>query len=385
MSIDFDAMLRPPPVNTRPGSVYLDRWRNYNMVIGAETTPGGRLWAAWVSGGDDPNAYFVVASSDDRGETWSQPRLVIDPMDHPSGLKVSIIVGNLWRDPLGRLWLFFDQGFEQFDGRSGNWYIRCDNPDAVDPVWSEPAHIGYGMTLNKPIVHSSGDWLLPVSLWDRTKIKPQILDRDPQPHTDLDPFRMSNVFVSNDQGETWERRGGVLIPNPQFDEAVLIERRDGSVWMTCRSAMGGLWESVSHDRGASWSEPALSYIRHINSRHAMRRLKSGRLLLVKHGTRIDEVTDKRIKLTAYLSDDDGATFSGGLVLEPREEKACSYPDISQFEDGTICVIHDYGRDDPSEIVMARITEQDVVAGRLVSDTSKLGMLVSRAIGARERS
>lgn len=384
MTIDFDALLLPPPINTRPGSVYLDRWRNYNMVIGADTTPGGRLWGAWVSGGDDPNAYFVVASSDDKGETWSQPRLVIDPPDHPSGLKISVIVGNLWCDPLGRLWLFFDQSYEHFDGRTGNWYIRCDNPDDAEPIWSDPVYIGYGMTLNKPIVHSSGDWLLPVSLWDREKIKPQILAHDPEPFRELDPFRMSNVFASSDQGATWQRRGGVSIPNPQFDEAVLIERGDGSVWMTCRSIIGGLWESISHDCGVTWSPPALGNIRHIPSRHAIRRLRSGRLLLVKHGREIGKQSARRIHLTAFVSDDDGKSFSGGLLLEGREDHDCSYPDISQFEDGTICVIYDYGRDDPSEIMMARFHEEDVLAGTIVSPFSKLDMLVSRAVGPRER-
>jgi hypothetical protein len=376
-----DELLKPPFINTRPGSAYLDRVRNYNMVIGADVTPGGRLWAAWVSGGDSPDAYFVLATSDDRGESWSPPRLVIDPPDHPAGLKISVIVGNLWTDPRGRLWLFFDQSFEHFDGRSGNWVIRCDNPDADDPKWTEPRRIGYGMTLNKPIVHSSGDWLIPVSLWDRSKIKKTVLALEPNPFPELDPERMSNVFASRDEGETWSRRGGVLIPRPQFDEAVLVERRGGDVWMTCRSETG-IWESTSRDRGATWSEPVESAIGHINARHAIRRLASGNLLLVKHGSRVGEATSQRRDLTAFLSDDDGHSWKGGLLLEGRQEKDCSYPDISQFADGSIGVLYDYGRADPSEILLARITEDDVLAGRLTSHHSRLGLLVSRATGPR---
>ena len=40
MSSDFQTismdLLAPPFINTHPGSVYLDRCRNYNMVIGAD-------------------------------------------------------------------------------------------------------------------------------------------------------------------------------------------------------------------------------------------------------------------------------------------------------------------------------------------------------------
>ncbi len=75
-----DIALQPPAINTDPGPQYADEARDMNMVIGMDRTPGGRLWAAWVSGGDSELAYFVLATSDDGGDTWSKPRLVIDPM-----------------------------------------------------------------------------------------------------------------------------------------------------------------------------------------------------------------------------------------------------------------------------------------------------------------
>lgn len=376
-----NAVLEPPFLNTRPGSVYLDRNRNYNMVIGADVTPGGRMWAAWVSGGDDPNAYFVLVSSDDRGETWSQPRLVIDPPDHPCGLRISVIVGNLWTDPEGRLFLFFDQGFEHFDGRAGTWFTRCDNPDADRPEWSAPKLITYGHLLNKPIVHSSGEWLMSISLLPRHLIRKAVLAFDRNPFPELDGERMANVFASTDKGETWVRRGGVVIPHTDGDEAMLVERANGDVWLTGRS-ITGIWEASSSDLGRTWTVPTPSAIGHINTRHSIRRLQSGNLLLVKHGAEVTRATDGRTHLTAFLSKDDGATWLGGLLLEPRTEKKSSYPDVCQFADGTIGVLYDYGRDDPSEILLGRFTEADVLAGSIVSPGSKLGLLVSRATGPR---
>lgn len=61
-----------------------------------------------------------------------------------------------------------------------DWYIRCDDPDADDPLWTEPIRFADGCTLNKPIVlagtaGSSGEWLLPVSLWSRDRIGPASL------------------------------------------------------------------------------------------------------------------------------------------------------------------------------------------------------------------
>ena len=36
------------------------------------------------NGGDNPNGFFMLATSDDDGATWSQPRLVVDPTDPPN-------------------------------------------------------------------------------------------------------------------------------------------------------------------------------------------------------------------------------------------------------------------------------------------------------------
>ena len=75
----LDLSLEPPVINTQPGPEYADEVRTGNMIIGLDQTPKGRLWACWVGNGDNPNGFFMLASSDDGGKTWSKPRLVIDP------------------------------------------------------------------------------------------------------------------------------------------------------------------------------------------------------------------------------------------------------------------------------------------------------------------
>src|SRR5690349_8709977 len=196
----LDLSLVPPELNYKPGPEYDDQVRTGNMIIGLDRTPKGRLWSCWVGNGDNPNGFFMLATSDDGGATWSKPRLVIDPTDPPNAPQRRALVGNLWTDPLGRLWLFFDQSLGYFDGRDGDWFISCDNPDADEPVWSKPARFADGCTLNKPTVLSNGDWLLPVALWTRDHIGPASLK---EAHHELDPIRMANVFASTDQGKTW--------------------------------------------------------------------------------------------------------------------------------------------------------------------------------------
>lgn len=365
--------LVPPNVNTSPLPEYDYDRLDYGMTIGIARTPDGRLWACWVAGGDSPDAFFVLASSDDDGETWSSPRVVLDSHEDGLGAKRSILVGNLWTDPKGRLWLIFDQSMDMFDGRAGVWATVCDNPDDDAPSWSEPRRIWHGVTLNKPTVVSTGEWMLPISLDQRPGFR-----EFKGCFRELDPLRGANVFVSNDEGATWKRRGVRTFPNPDWHEHVVVERNDKSLWMLARTR-NGIKESRSTDAGRSWSEPVDSNIKHPVARFHIRRLASNRLLLVKHGTTIDSHKG-RSRLTAWLSDDDGKTWQGGLMLDERT--GVSYPDGFQAPDGAIYISWDRNRSTDGEILMARFTEEDILARAFLGPKSRTKMLISRPL-ARE--
>lgn len=378
---DLDLTLEPVEINTNPGPEYSDEARDYAMVIGVDRTPKGRLWAAWVAGGDSEKGYFVVATSDDNGESWSSPRLVIDPPNSPTGVLQRTLVGNFWTDPTGKLWLFYDQSLGYFDGRAGVWAITCENPDDDEPVWSAPRRIWHGVTLNKPTVLDNGEWLLPVSLWTREWIRPEI--RNPGPpledtFPELDPMRMAHVFVSRDQGRSWTRRGGVAAMERRFDEHMFVKLRDGRLWTLIRTYYG-LAESFSPDDGRTWTDPVPSKIRHVErgARIFLRRLDSGRLLLVKHG-RIEEQTAGRSHLMAFLSEDEGESWRGGLMLDERS--GISYPDGFEDPEGRLFIIYDRNRATDSEILMARFTEEDVLAGEFRASGSRERILVNKALG-----
>jgi hypothetical protein len=369
----LDLALEPPVINTRPGIEYSDEARTAGMIIGMDRTPRGRIWGCWVGNGDNANGYFLLASSDDDGRTWSRPRLVIDPTDPPGLPQRRALVGNLWTDPTGRLWLFFDQSMGYFDGRGGDWYITCDNPDADEPVWSRPVRFAHGCTLNKPTVLRNGEWLLPVSLWDRGKIGPGELK---ECYHELDGERMANVYVSADRGRTWTRRGGVAFPRPQFDEHMLVELRDGRLWMLARTS-DGIAESYSRDQGRTWTAPRPSPFQHPSARFHVRRLASGRLLLVKHG-KIAERTRGRSHLQAFLSADDGQTWQGGLMLDERS--GVSYPDGFQSPNGMIYILYDRNRHVDGEMLLAKFREEDILAGAFRSPGAAARMLVNKPGG-----
>ncbi len=387
-----DFTLLPPKVNHDPGREYSDAQRGFAMILGMERTPLGRLWVLWIAGGDSEMGYAVLAYSDDDGRSWTPPTTVIDPEDEDGLPPWRVLVGNLWTDPQGRLWFFFDYSMGYFDGRAGTWAIVCDNPDAEKPQWSQPRRIWHGALLSKPIVLGDGNWLMLISLWDNGKVWPYLKDKDNSGpagfktmFADLDEYRMVNVFKSADNGQSWQRVGGVRFSNPQFDEPTVVQRYDGSLWMLARTSIG-IYETVSEDNGQSWSTPVPAEgIRNTSSRHFLRRLNSGNLLLVKHGQQIDkyvggaeEFNKTRSELTAFISEDDGKTWKGGLVLDERVP--VTYPDGVQSPEGIIYICYDYDRLKEREIVMAKFTETDVLEGKLIGGNSQLKILVSKATG-----
>jgi predicted neuraminidase len=314
------------------------------------------LWAAWYGGGvtEDRNNHILVATSPDTGKTWSPVRFVVDPDgDGP----VRAFDPCLWHDPKGRLWLFWAQGYAgHTDQRSGVWAVTTLQSDGENPVWSEPLRICDGIMMNKPIVLSSGEWLLPVARWRREG--------------------SARVHCSSDQGVTWAFRGQATVPRENdrnCDEHMVVELMDGRLWMLVRTTYG-IGQSLSVDQGRTWSAVEPSAIPHPTSRFFVRRLQSGNILLVKHGP-MNERTE-RSHLTAFLSEDDGHSWVGGLVLDERS--GVSYPDGAQAPDGVIYLIYDYDRRGAKEILMTKFAEHDVLRGTCESELVRRRVLVNKA-------
>ena len=372
-----DLALIPPIINTSPSSKYQYDQQSYVMALTNEITPKGRLWVAWIGNEDGPASILLAAKSDDGGKTWSNPCLVIDAMIPDFTVPRTVIIGNFWTDPTGRLWLFFDQTMDHHDGRGGVWVTICENPDADQPVWSKPKRIWHGAMLNKPTILSSGEWVLCTYLLQVNPPRPgyrigfNVVGFNVFP--ELEPYRGVNLLVSKDQGRTWELRSVQKFPNPDWHEPMVVEKQNGQLWMLTRTRTG-IMETFSNDKGYTWTEPIPSInFKHPNSRFFFRRLASNRILLIKNGTQLNE-HNGRNQFSAWLSEDDGQTWKGGLIID--DQQRVTYPDGTQGSDGTIYITYDHNRGD-GEILMARFTEEDILAGKIIGSQSQLKIVVCK--------
>jgi hypothetical protein len=93
---------------------------------------------------------------------------------------------------------------------------------------------------------------------------------------------------------------------------------------------------------------------------------------------------KRVRdnLTAYLSEDDGKTWQGGLLLDERS--GVSYPDGFEKEDGRIYIIYDFDRLGEKTILLAVFTEDDVLKGKDSSGKVRLRVLINQATGVNPK-
>jgi len=339
--------------------------RTWQGIPGLERTAKGRVFATWFTGGPkepSPDNTVVLSRSDDGGKTFTPP----EAMALPLGDGTRTFDPTLWIDPKGRLWYIFNRGNKDIP-RHDVWARICDDPDATTPVFGAEFRVGYdapfAFRMNKVTALSSGEWLMPATLAEK-----------PVPawctgYNDQQTPTLHGVGISTDEGRTWKLHGAVK-SRPWALENMIIELKDGRLWMLIRTSSGVLWESHSSDKGRTWSEGAASAIKSPGSRFFIRRLTSGNLLLVNHHN-----FKGRSHLTARMSTDDGATWNDGLLLDERSN--VSYPDGVQDKNGLVWITYDRDRNGTGDILLAKFREEDVAAGKDVSGAVSLRQVISK--------
>ena len=325
-----------------------------------EVTKGGRTFLTFYSGGTEEQIgnYCLLIRSDD-GEHFSEPIAVCYEDGH------RCYDPCLWIDPLGRLWFTWSRCPDDMV-----FAAICEDPDADEIVFGEEFPIGPVVMMNKPTVLSTGEWLFPIAVWNYDngiRSLPSLWDCKGEQQGAF-------AYVTRDNGKTFEKLGYADVKNRSFDEHMFLEQKDGSVRCFVRTFYG-IGAADSHDGGVTWGEDFDTGYGGPCSRFHIRRLPSGRILLINHYE-----FSGRNNLTAMLSEDEGQTFPYRLLLDERG--SVSYPDATLDADGMICITYDRQRgafnhslDEimacAREILTARIAEEDILAGTLVSENSYL--------------
>lgn len=336
---------------------YKAECRLWQGIPTVAVTRGVRVFLSFYSGGTKEyyGNYCVLEKSDDGGRTFSDAVAAVDV-----GSDARAFDPCLWIDPHGRLWWICNVMPEY----AAYAYV-CDDPDAEELVFGEPIKIADGIIINKPTVLGTGEWIFCASVWKAGDFQ-SIPPRGDRP--------VENAVKTSDCGKSFRVVGGVEVPDKHFGESMLTERSDGTLDIYTRTRYG-IAKSSSFDGGVSWTKTADSGIAGPDSRFCIRRLRSGRLLLVNHKN-----FSGRNNLYAMLSDDDGQTWSDGIALDLRDN--VSYPDCAENDDGFIYIVYDRERGaycksleeclkKPREILVAKLAERDILAGRLVSKGSAL--------------
>ena len=334
---------------------YEESIRLYQGCPSIAISRGGRIFVAWYAGGtNEPHIenYNLLIYSDDDGKTWSDHLLIIPSSEEKLIHALDI---QLFCDPDGKLHVYWVQnnvkpapdvmpkgvpgqtrvirdGYLFDDFSHSMWEIICENPDDENPVFSEPKRLDKGFLRCKPTLLSSGRWLF----FNYDQIDSRY-----------------GYSVSDDGGKTLSHRYACEKLPTTFDETMAYEKKNGEIRVFARNSLGEIGEFYMSDNAESYTEAKLSGIVGANSRFYVSRTPTGRILLVRNDDR-----EKRINMTACLSDDDGETWAHNLLIDTRWT---TYPDVD-FYRGNIYLVYDSGRITDREILFVRFTEDDIISG-----------------------
>lgn len=355
-----------------------------------EISDGGRLWATWFGSNTQAERaplhdgqFSVISTSGDDGKTWKEV-FIFDPSELLGGGASDPM---LWKDHQGNI-RFIGLRNIDFKGKddfaTSAWEFTMLDPENEHTDWSAPRLLGNkNMSVMKPLLFSDGTIMRSMDdfklVGKRDKVRIRFL-KEAQNGT---PIFVSELPVDNDA---------------VFAEQMPIIRKDGSLFTFYRARNGQKF-AESFDGGETWNLGGYFPMQFsINTKCILKTLPSGRVLLVANDVQLKEISGKkrycytddagevrvlnepqtaRTRMTAYLSDDDGQTFPHRMLL--CDQGQVSYPSATLGQDGDIYIVYDQGRGVIGQhtIFLSKVTEEDILAGKLVSEESFLNRIVSR--------
>jgi len=313
-------------------------------IKGLKSGPFARLENGNVLTVDGNQTYI----SKDEGRTWSAYSLVADTA------KFEISPGALIRTSRNVIILSFANLKEK-----ANWNWRKDNhdsPGAILPTYAVRSLDGGKTWQDMQKLHD--DWTGANRDMIETRdgsvvFSSMIMRHNPGHHTVL-------TYTSKDEGKTWTPSNiidlGGTGNHSGVMESTLVQLKDGRLWMLLRTNWGDFWQTFSDDDGLTWKDVGPTDIDASSSPGLIKRLKSGRLVLVwnrlfPEGEKeyplrggdgnLSEVPAnwQREELSIMFSDNDGNTWSRPVVIAKTTKKGTqlSYPYIFEAKPGLLWV------------------------------------------------
>ena len=326
--------------------------------------PNGDLLAAWFQGHGERTAddVKIMGARLVKGSSiWSSPFLLADTPGLPDCNPVLFLNGkgklflvwiavqaNKWQSSIlkFRTSVNYNQNGAPIWNWQDNILLKPDEKFALEaeskfPLlpntgagWSEFAH-----KYDQSIVEASHDITKRSTGW-MTRIKPLILNngRILLPLYS-DGFNFSLIAISDDNGESWYpslpiiSRGGV--------QPALVQKKDQHIMAYMRDNgddPGRLQLSESADLGKTWSAAIKTDIPNAGSSVEALVLQDGRWAYISN-----DQEQGRHRLSLYISNDEGSTWSWKSVLENElpGQGSFSYPSLIQSADGLMRITYSY--------------------------------------------
>lgn len=346
----FGLCAAEPPIDLTARTVQTPGLRNYTDPV---VCLPDRALESFFRVGLKERISFFKSRSMDGGVTWSPKDLVATPPPGEWGGPMPLL------DREGELHFVIPQlrgsGRKPAEDRFVDLYHMRTTHGRRE--WTEPKRIfaGYVGSLQGYAQLRDGRIVVPFGAW--------------QAGVPAAPPHGSNVTTcvySDDGGETWQPSPSRLVaPGPAETngniygavEPVLIQLRDGRIWMLIRTETGFLYESFSRD-GSEWSPARPSRFHSSASPAFLLRLHDGRLVLFWNNCEVcprvgrEGVYGGRDALHAAISSDDGQTWSGYREVyrdpvrngsPPKDgDRGTAYPGAIETGDGKILLVSGQG-------------------------------------------
>ena len=329
-------------------------------------TPGGDLLACWFHGSGERNSDDVLVQGARKragSDTWSAPFVMADTPDLPDCNPV------LFMDPRGTLWLFWIAVQDNEWGGSLLKYRTSTNYNGDGPPvweWQDVIHtrplnletkmiatldqinaeMGPALEAN-PRIKGMLDQLraiAPVKIHQRlgwmTRIKP-IMTADNRMMLGLysDVWNASLAVFTEDWGKTWTSGEPIMTMQLGNIQPAFARRKNGEIvaYMRDNGLPKKIRQSVSTDGGMTWGEVIAMDIPNPGASVDVVVLQNGHWVLLCNDV------DGRHVVTAYLSEDEGATWPVSKRLEDfaPEAGSGSYFSVIQTKDGALHTTYSY--------------------------------------------